>query len=117
MFLFLLFHKPIRSPVRVTERPHSSVKKNLPTLLPIHFEWGDVTLPDFSPNCGKQSGALLAFQAAKVEQCSTFEASEASVEASANQTACMLGETHRRSFPHIPKNGASFNARRCVDGP
>jgi len=33
------------------------------------------------------------------------------VQALANQTACMLGETYRRSFPHIPKNGGEMSGR------
>ena len=60
--------------------------KNLETLLPIHFEWGDVTFFRFRRNAfwaGERR--FSGFSRSKVEQCSTFEAEE---EASANQIPC-----------------------------
>ena len=62
--------------------------KNLETLLPIHFEWGDVTFPRFRRNAlwvGERR--FSGFSRFKVEQCSTFEAE---VEASANQILCTI---------------------------
>ena len=59
---------------------HTAACVEASTLLPIHFEWGDVTIRRTA--FWEQSVAFLAVLAAKVEQCSTFEAE---AEASANQ--------------------------------
>ena len=83
---------------------HTAACVEASALLPIHFEWGDVTIRRTA--FWEQSVVFLAVLATKVEQCSTFEAE---AEASANQTACMLGEPDRSSFPHMPKNGGENN--------
>jgi len=90
----------------VTARPHSSV--------------------------GSFFQAFLAFQAAKVEQCSTFETSEAfggsvsqsnhmPVQALANQTAaCVSGAGDSCDWLLVELQTrplASFCQSRCVDGP
>jgi len=67
-----------------TLRPvHTAACVEASTLLPIHFEWGDVTLCRTA--LWFRRFALLALLASKVEQCSTFEAT---TEASANQIIC-----------------------------
>ena len=61
---------------------HTAALKHLGTLLPIHFEWDDVTFRRTALWERRFSG----FSGFKVEQCSTFEAE---VEASANQIPFM----------------------------
>ena len=70
-----------QSSMAILLRPvHTASCVEASTLLPIHFEWGDVTLCLTALRFRR-----FALLASKVEQCSTFEAS---TEASANQIIC-----------------------------